>query len=324
VISGISFLLLIVVGTLLCRSRNTASGGYMSAMRKPKGYIAAATSPAGKLGSSTGKGKGSSRELKPPDLWIHHNEHLEMKAIDKSLTNDTMTVTPIQRNSQEINTDIIEKSKKTTSTYGDSLYDDINKDVHKRASSPIETNATLVSGTSTARKTARAKPIMIPVEQTLLSNGTISMEPSTGLSRPLYPRTQFNIPRAHVTLDSLENNTVLSGSHHLHHLYDPVASPSLHMGLSASPLANGQQMPSNSLYSSNGPSSQVIPNTTTSPAINYSIGKRQSGHPLRSFSVPAPPPPPLNSPPTSGTPHNGLNFNNSILIINLILVLFMI
>ncbi|XP_047487273.1 LOW QUALITY PROTEIN: neogenin-like [Penaeus chinensis] len=35
------------------------------------------------LGSSGGGGGGGQPELKPPDLWIHHDHHLEMKNLDK-------------------------------------------------------------------------------------------------------------------------------------------------------------------------------------------------------------------------------------------------
>ncbi|XP_043933591.1 neogenin isoform X4 [Protopterus annectens] len=48
------------------------------------------------------KYKGTSKDIKPPDLWIHH-EGLEMKPIDKSPEpNPVMTETPIPRNSQDI------------------------------------------------------------------------------------------------------------------------------------------------------------------------------------------------------------------------------
>ncbi|XP_054161956.1 neogenin-like [Oppia nitens] len=278
VISVISLLLLIVVGTLLCRSKNSA--GVMNAMRKHKGYMAAATSPTSKGAAAKGKG---GRELKPPDLWIHHNEALELKAMDK---NDSMSSTPMQRNPQSMDIDVIENSKKS-STYNDSLYDDLNKDL-KRSSSPIDSTI-IVSGTSTTgRRTGRAKPISIPVEQNPTSNGVISLEPSTGLSRPLFPRTQFN-SRAHVTLDSMDNTSGVNTS--VHHLYDPVASPSLHMGVGSA--ANGPQLHTVSISCA---SNQVISNA--SPSVNnYSLGKRQSSHPLKSFSVPAPPPPPLSTPP---------------------------
>ncbi|XP_069480708.1 neogenin isoform X3 [Ambystoma mexicanum] len=48
------------------------------------------------------KYKGSSKDVKPPDLWIHH-ERLELKPIDKSPDpNPIMTDTPIPRNSQDV------------------------------------------------------------------------------------------------------------------------------------------------------------------------------------------------------------------------------
>lgn len=48
------------------------------------------------------KYKGNSKDVKPPDLWIHH-ERLELKPIDKSSDpNPIMTDTPIPRNSQDI------------------------------------------------------------------------------------------------------------------------------------------------------------------------------------------------------------------------------
>lgn len=53
--------------------------------------------------SNTGshKYKSSSKDLKPPDLWIHH-ERLELKPMDKSPDpNPVMTETPIPRTAQD-------------------------------------------------------------------------------------------------------------------------------------------------------------------------------------------------------------------------------
>lgn len=250
-------------------------------MRKPKGYTAAATSP-----GKTPKGK--SRELKPPDLWIHHDQ-MELKAMDKSNDVPQMTATPIQRHSQEItrHDDDLPMPPPSTirkTTYGDSLYDDINK---RSGLSPTDTSITLMSGTSTAqrRAAARGKPIIMSAAG---DGQQISLEPSTGLSRPLYPRTQLNISsRAHVTLDSADG----SGMSGVHHLYDPVAAPPLHMGI-------GQQ---SSVYSSSSAMPpQVIPIDGTSP-----MNKRPLGHPLKSFSVPAPPPPNPGMPTTPQPKHIG-------------------
>uniref|UniRef100_A0A8C7KLW0 Neogenin 1 n=1 Tax=Oncorhynchus kisutch TaxID=8019 RepID=A0A8C7KLW0_ONCKI len=58
---------------------------------------------ASKSSNSSHKYKGNSKDLKPPDLWIHH-ERLELKPIDKSPEpNPVMTDTPIPRTSQDIN-----------------------------------------------------------------------------------------------------------------------------------------------------------------------------------------------------------------------------
>ncbi|XP_038640292.1 neogenin-like isoform X3 [Scyliorhinus canicula] len=55
-----------------------------------------------KSANGSHKYKGNSKDINPPDLWIHH-ERLELKPIDKSPEpNPVMTDTPIPRNSQDI------------------------------------------------------------------------------------------------------------------------------------------------------------------------------------------------------------------------------
>uniref|UniRef100_A0A3P9JUI5 Neogenin 1b n=1 Tax=Oryzias latipes TaxID=8090 RepID=A0A3P9JUI5_ORYLA len=57
---------------------------------------------ASKSTNGSHKYKGNSKDLKPPDLWIHH-ERLELKPMDKSPDpNPVMTETPIPRTSQDI------------------------------------------------------------------------------------------------------------------------------------------------------------------------------------------------------------------------------
>lgn len=57
---------------------------------------------ASKSSNGSHKYKGNSKDLKPPDLWIHH-ERLELKPMDKSPEpNTVMTETPIPRSSQDI------------------------------------------------------------------------------------------------------------------------------------------------------------------------------------------------------------------------------
>lgn len=56
---------------------------------------------ASKSSNASHKYKSTSKDLKPPDLWIHH-ERLEMKSIDKSPEpNVVMTETPIPRSTHE-------------------------------------------------------------------------------------------------------------------------------------------------------------------------------------------------------------------------------
>uniref|UniRef100_A0A8C5N5K4 Neogenin 1b n=1 Tax=Gouania willdenowi TaxID=441366 RepID=A0A8C5N5K4_GOUWI len=64
--------------------------------------IVAVSSTASKSSNGSHKYKGNSKDLKPPDLWIHH-ERLELKPMDKSPEpNPVMTETPIPHSSQEI------------------------------------------------------------------------------------------------------------------------------------------------------------------------------------------------------------------------------
>uniref|UniRef100_A0A3P9LKS5 Neogenin 1b n=1 Tax=Oryzias latipes TaxID=8090 RepID=A0A3P9LKS5_ORYLA len=57
---------------------------------------------ASKSTNGSHKYKGNSKDLKPPDLWIHHERH-ELKPTDKSPDpNPVMTETPIPRTSQDI------------------------------------------------------------------------------------------------------------------------------------------------------------------------------------------------------------------------------
>ncbi|KAK3533036.1 hypothetical protein QTP70_006611 [Hemibagrus guttatus] len=78
----------LVVGALLCSRRST------SQQKKKRAAC--------KSSNGSHKYKGNSKDLKPPDLWIHH-DRLELKPIDKSPEpNPVMTDTPIPRSSQDI------------------------------------------------------------------------------------------------------------------------------------------------------------------------------------------------------------------------------
>ncbi|KAI1904386.1 hypothetical protein AGOR_G00005110 [Albula goreensis] len=85
---GAFTIIVVVVGAFLCTRRTTSH-------QKKKRAACKST-------NGSHKYKGNSKDLKPPDLWIHH-ERLELKPIDKSPEpNPVMTDTPIPRTSQEI------------------------------------------------------------------------------------------------------------------------------------------------------------------------------------------------------------------------------
>lgn len=278
-ISGIVILLIIVVSILLYKSRRYASGTPKSPARKHKGYIAASTSPLGK--SKSGK------ELNPPDLWIHHNDQIELEGIDKSQTN----LASIRRNPEEI--PLNRKNQL------DLYYDDVNK-----SPTPGSDSISYASGSSTTRRTAKPKPITISGDS--LTNGPIikpnlGFEPSTALSRPLYPRTQLNIQRAHVTLDNKDNP--VTGQH----FYDPVAAPSIHMGIASSSGNNGNQINSTANVSYSSANNFSI---FASPNINTLTKRPSVPGQLKTFSG------------SSSQNINSISKNNSCL--NLLMLCFLI
>uniref|UniRef100_A0A8B9RH25 Neogenin 1b n=1 Tax=Astyanax mexicanus TaxID=7994 RepID=A0A8B9RH25_ASTMX len=84
---GVFTIIAVVVGAFLCTRRSNSHQKKKRAACKPT--------------NGSHKYKSTSKDLKPPDLWIHH-ERLEMKPIDKSPEpNPVMTETPIPRNSQD-------------------------------------------------------------------------------------------------------------------------------------------------------------------------------------------------------------------------------
>uniref|UniRef100_A0AAY4D336 Contactin-3 n=1 Tax=Denticeps clupeoides TaxID=299321 RepID=A0AAY4D336_9TELE len=84
---GVFTIIVVVVGAFLCTRRTTSH-------QKKR-----ATS---KSSNGSHKYKSTSKDLKPPDLWIHH-ERLELKPMDKSPEpNPVMTDTPIPRSAQDI------------------------------------------------------------------------------------------------------------------------------------------------------------------------------------------------------------------------------
>ncbi|XP_067140822.1 neogenin-like isoform X4 [Centruroides vittatus] len=224
-VSGFTLLVIVVVSAVVCRRRR----GYLGPVRN-KGYGS---------GKGAAKGKSAGKEIKPPDLWIHHDQ-MELKSMDKGNNGETaMTVTPIPRNSQELG--------------DESLLDTLER---KKTGYVAVTPA-----------------VPVPVPE---AGPDRPHEGSSGsLTRPPYPRTQYNIPRAHVTLDAARPGTSSEAP----------GLPSYEQVTTSSPR---QPPPAGA---GPGPGQRAAYTSALIVAgAAEAAGKRAAGHPLKSFSVPAPPP----------------------------------
>ncbi|KFM76351.1 hypothetical protein X975_12770, partial [Stegodyphus mimosarum] len=234
---GIVVIILIIIVSVVCRRRHNA---YLAPVQKNRILI-----------TRYGGAKATGRELKPPDLWIHHDQ-MELKEKVRQGEHPGLSRNPHEA---DVMIDVMEKKK---GSY-----------IALSATTPVP-NGGLES----------------PYEMG-----------SSGLARPVYPRTQYNIPHAHVTIDAAHpgssSSTLASPSARSHHPYDQVTSPTLHITLGgASVLGTGQH----ATYSSN---------TNTAAAectsVSGTLSKRPPNHSLKSFSVPAPP---CQSAPTTPQPRH--------------------
>ncbi|OTF81361.1 hypothetical protein BLA29_005046 [Euroglyphus maynei] len=177
------------------------------------------------------------------------------------------------------------------------------------------------------------------------------MEPSTGLSRPLYPKTnQFNLSHPMDTMDSASAMAAALHHHHHHHLYDPVpGSGNSHIALtnlhenqivhsvnsSNSYMSSGNSSSPHSVISNNtvltnsSTGTSNMTNSSTSPPNTsiYLSNSRQPQKPssmmvptasgnsaLKSFGVPTPPPPLPSLATLGGLQNNSHNiiYNSSL------------
>ncbi|GBL86951.1 Neogenin [Araneus ventricosus] len=233
---GIVVIILIIIVSVACRRRHNA---YLAPVQKNR----------------YGGPKTTSRELKPPDLWIHHDQ-MELKEKVRQGEHPGLSRSPHET---DVMIDVMEKKK---GSY-----------IALSATTPVP-NGGLES----------------PYEMG-----------SSGLARPIYPRTQYNIPHAHVTIDAAHpgssSSTLTSPSTRTHHPYDQVTSPTLHITLGgASVLGGGTPAQQHATYASN-------PNTSAAECTSVSgtLSKRPPNHSLKSFSVPAPP---CQSAPTTPQPRH--------------------
>eukprot|EP00075_Anas_platyrhynchos_P032123 XP_027321376.1 neogenin isoform X4 [Anas platyrhynchos] len=218
------------------------------------------------------KYKGNSKDVKPPDLWIHH-ERLELKPIDKSPDpNPIMTDTPIPRNSQDITP----------------VDNSMDSNIHQRRNSYRGHESEDSMSTLAGRRGMRPK-MMMPFD---------SQPPQPVISA--HPIHSLDNPHHHFHSGSLASPT----RSYLHHQVNPWP---IGTSMSHSDRANSTESVRNTPSTDTMPasSSQTCadhqdPESTTGAylanaqeedsAQNLPTAHVRPSHPLKSFAVPAVPP----------------------------------
>ncbi|XP_010144031.1 PREDICTED: neogenin, partial [Buceros rhinoceros silvestris] len=218
------------------------------------------------------KYKGNSKDVKPPDLWIHH-ERLELKPMDKSPDpNPIMTDTPIPRNSQDITP----------------VDNSMDSNIHQRRNSYRGHESEDSMSTLAGRRGMRPK-MMMPFD---------SQPPQPVISA--HPIHSLDNPHHHFHSGSLASPT----RSYLHHQVSPWP---LGTSMSHSDRANSTESVRNTPSTDTMPaaSSQTCadhpdPESTAGSylanaqeedsAQNLPTAHVRPSHPLKSFAVPAVPP----------------------------------
>ncbi|XP_060844411.1 neogenin isoform X2 [Rhopalosiphum padi] len=221
--------------------------------RSKKGYIKGST-------GYNAKGVAQSPSIKPPDLWIHHDQ-MELKSMEKSSQGSLDTSSGCGQGSSNTydgpdtrvtihhvpqTTNSLEKNNYVSSYVGNTIIQPLLSD----------------EKVSTLNK--RFKPVVLPVDSfDSIYNDTMATLPSQE-SRSPHPKSQYaTTTRAHVTVD------LTAGAPENNYIVQATTVPDKFESIPVSSTTNLQQQHTGLVNSSE---------------------KRQQGHPLKSFSVPAPPP----------------------------------
>ncbi|XP_071870165.1 neogenin protein frazzled isoform X2 [Bombus fervidus] len=241
IIVGCSIVLItgiVVVVVVVCCKRNPDSPD------RKKGYM---------------KDTNQKTNIKPPDLWIHHDQ-MELKALEKSSINGEASTSGVASN-----------------TLPRSNNQDYNQENVHGNSSSLDKRTYVPSYMAIATAT--------PIVNTSMSQPTIHTSCSdTPSVRQNYPRTvaQYSLSRAHITLEPTPESS--PDSCNISTSYEPMQSQQLSYGTS------GQSYSGNTQYASGHYSNNNQPSSVGGGVDGGSGSKRMQGHPLKSFSVPAPPP----------------------------------
>ncbi|XP_011874494.1 PREDICTED: neogenin [Vollenhovia emeryi] len=273
IIVGLSivFITAISVVVVVCCRRNPSSPD------RKKGYM---------------KDTNQKTNIKPPDLWIHHDQ-MELKALEKSSLNGEASTSGVTSNTlprssnPEYNQDNIHGNSSSLDkrTYVPSYMGNTDEKCstlsrqHSRGSHKPKLITLPVDSTPLHQPIATATPIV----NSSMSQPTIHTSCSdTSSVRQNYPRTvaQYSLNRAHVTLEPTPESS--PDSCNMPSSYEPLPSQ-LSYGTS------GQSYSGNTQYTPGHYGNNTQPMNST-VGVESNASKRLQGHPLKSFSVPAPPP----------------------------------
>ncbi|XP_078327626.1 neogenin-like isoform X5 [Crassostrea virginica] len=182
VVGAVFFVIVVVVAFIYCKRRDTEQRLKRQAQQNQQSPI-------------NGKGKGQGRDLKPPDLWIHDN--MEMKHMDKGQRSESsLSMSTARRSSNDYRSmdDLPPYHEERNEMY---YHPPSDHDERERFLPPRQPAPGIIRPKAT-------KPMMIPVETqppprepiamvTALPNGALDRGEQGMMSRPGFPRTQYNM-----------------------------------------------------------------------------------------------------------------------------------
>ncbi|GAU92905.1 hypothetical protein RvY_04923-2 [Ramazzottius varieornatus] len=253
----IAIIVIAAVGIFCCKRRKKGSSRKQTNGYKP---------------GKKGKHDLNNPDLKPPDLWVHHNENMELKHPGEKSSHE---IVPILKHSNEYTNNInlsatLDRLQKRTNSVVD-IKNNIDGKMYNDTS----------KFNSLSRRGVH-RPLLIPLDHQSPPIGTNGAFPNNSVNNRPPDSMQRNIfPRQPPMLNQQRLPMIESSPHQSLASPDP-STPSTTAGYDRA--SSGDQMISGS-------------DTLRS-------GTHRNPHPLKSFSVPAPPPQGTVILPASGTPRH--------------------